>query len=226
MSRINNSLKGNALYLYSGIVAMTCRFRISGEERLIQVLESGNPIIGTSWHGMTQMVLGSMRDYFDLSSLVTIFPDDYRGEILEIFADKLGVRSRLLNLAGDSTMGLARKLVHIIKDISSGSHFLIHPDGPEGPAYFVKPGLTYIAKKTGATILPLGCYCRNAYHVPRWDRYTFPLPFSRVQVYVGEPFTIPDTMTDLTAINNDLADILNRAAARAAADYYELKDGE
>ena len=220
--RISNFLKGNALYLYSSIVSKTCRFGISGEERLIQVLESGKPIIGTSWHGMTQMVLGSMRKYVDLSTLVTIFPDDYRGEILAIFAGRLGVRSRLLNLAGDSTMDIGRKLVHIIKSISSGDNFLIHPDGPEGPAYVVKPGLTFIAKKTGATILPLGCYCRNAYHVPRWDRYTYPFPFSRIQVHVGKPLTIPDTATDLPSINLELADILNRASAQAAADYYEL----
>ena len=218
--RISNFLKGNALYFYSSIVSKTCRFRISGEERLIQVLERGNPIIGTSWHGMTQMVLGSMRKYIDLSTLVTIFPDDYRGEILKIYADKLGVRSRLLNLTGDSSMDMARKLVHIIKSISSGDRFLIHPDGPDGPAYVVKPGLTFIAKKTGATILPLGCYCRNAYHVPRWDRYTYPLPFSRVQVHVGKPITIPNSATDLSDVNLELADILNRVAAQAAADYY------
>ena len=221
--RIINVVKGNALYIYSTIVSKTCRFRISGEERIFQVLESGNPIIGTSWHGMTQMVLGSMRRYFDLSTLVTIYPDDYRGEILAIFSGKLGVRSRLVNLTGDSTMGMARKLVQIIKSISSGDNFLLHPDGPEGPAYVVKPGLTFIAKKTGATILPLGCYCRYAYHVSRWDQYTFPLPFSRIQIHVGEPFKIPDSVSDLSPLNQDLGDILNRVAAQAAADYYELK---
>jgi lysophospholipid acyltransferase (LPLAT)-like uncharacterized protein len=220
--QLSNLIKGNALYLYSIIVSRTCRFRITGEERIFQLLETGKPIIGTSWHGMTQMVLGSMRKYIDLSTLVTIFPDDYRGEILAVFAGKLGIRSKLLNLAGDSTLDMARKLVHIINSISSGDRFIIHPDGPEGPAYVVKPGLTFIAKKTGAMILPLGCYCRNAYHVPRWDRYTCPLPFSKVQVYVGEPFMIPETTSDLSAINQELTDILNRAAAQAAADYYEL----
>ncbi len=184
-------------------------------------LDSGKPIIGTSWHGMTLMVIGSMRKYVDLRSFVTIVPDDYRGDILEIFANKIGIFPTKVNLAGDSTFNMSRKLVGVIREISAGSNFLIHPDGPADPAYVVKPGLTAIAQKTGAMIVPLGCYYRNSYHRHRWDRYTFPLPFSKVQVFVGHPFTISKDLDDLTATNHQLENILHRAAAQAAADYYE-----
>ncbi len=217
---IVNRSKGNFLSVFLSTMSKTCRFQISGIDRLYQAIESGKPLIGTSWHGMTMMMIGSLRKHIDLRSVVTIIPDDYRGDILEIFTNKIGIYPLKLNLDGDSTMETSRKLVQIIRQISSGRNFLIHPDGPAGPAYVVKPGLGAIAKKTGALILPMGAYCRNAYHWHRWDRYTWPLPFIKVQLYVGEPFTVSQDVSDLSLINQELETLLNRAAFQAMADYY------
>jgi lysophospholipid acyltransferase (LPLAT)-like uncharacterized protein len=140
---------------------------------------------------------------------------------LQVFADHLGVKSIPLNLTGDESMGTGRKLVTLIKSIKAGRNFVIHPDGPDGPAYKVKPGLPFIAKKTGSWILPLGCYCRYAYHIPRWDRYTLPLPFSTVQIQVGEPIQIPKGLQDISAVCYQLENTLNRLTLQAAANYYE-----
>lgn len=216
--------KGNFLYYFLSLISRTCHIKISGMDRLERVLESGKPIIGTSWHGMTMMVIGSMRKYVDLDSFVTIIPDDFRGDILEIFANKIGIYPTKIDLSGESTLQMSRKLVTIIRKMESGSNLLIHPDGPAGPAYKVKPGLTAIAQKTGAVIVPLGCYCRNAYHWHRWDRYTFPLPFSKIQVHIGEPLTILKDLSDLHDVNLEMENILNRVASQAAADYYEIQD--
>ena len=117
---------------------------------------------------------------------------------------------------------MSRKLIQVIRQISDGKNFFIFPDGPEGPAYNVKSGLTYIARKTEAYIIPVGCYCRNAYHVPRWDRYTLPVPFSKIHVQIGKPFTVSKDQLDLVEINHQLENTLNRAFAQAAANYYEM----
>jgi lysophospholipid acyltransferase (LPLAT)-like uncharacterized protein len=178
------------------------------------------PLIVTSWHGMTMMVAGLLKRVLDISNFSVIVPDDHRGDVLVEFAYKLGVEPIKVNLSGDSTFGQGRKLVALLKKISGGRHFLIHPDGPAGPAYRVKPGLSFIAQKTGAVILPLGCYCRNAYHINRWDRYTLPLPFSKVQIQIGSLMTIPDELQDLTGINRELEDMLNRLTLEASAKYY------
>jgi lysophospholipid acyltransferase (LPLAT)-like uncharacterized protein len=220
VSQAEIRFKGNFLHIFLTVASRTCRFHISGFENLQMALASGKPLIGTSWHGMTMMVIGSLRKYIDLSSVVTIIPDDFRGDILEIFANKIGIYPEKVNLDGDSTMELSRKLVRIIRQVSSGRNCLIHPDGPAGPAYHVKPGVTAIAQKSGALIIPMGGYCRHAYHWNRWDRYTWPLPFSKVQLCVGEPFDVPRTELDLDQTNRELETILNRLAFQAAADYY------
>ncbi len=222
VSKFEIVFKGNFLYYFAEMVQKTCRFRISGLDQLNSALESGKPIIGTSWHGMTMLVLGSLRKLVDIQSIATLIPDDYRGDILEIFASKMGITPTRINLQGDSSLGMSRKLVQVIRQISSGRHFLIHPDGPAGPAYVIKPGLTAIAQKTGALILPMGGYCRNAYHWHRWDSYTWPLPFSRIQLHIGEPLNIPGNLSDLSEINHQLETTLDRMAFKAAANYYEL----
>jgi len=214
-------LGGYFLYLFSEIVYRSCRFIIVGYDEINRGDFQESPIILTSWHGMTMMVAGFIRKKLDVTNFIGIMPDDHRGTALRVFAENLGVESIPLNLEGDSSMGSGRRLVGLLKKISSGSDFIIHPDGPAGPAYKVKPGLSYIAKKTGTKILPMGCYCRNAYHVPRWDRYTLPLPFSKIHIQLGSLISVPKDLKELSEFNRNLEDILNRLTFQAAANYYE-----
>ena len=215
-------ITGTALYLFSVLVYRTCRIHVVGENNVNTALESGRPIVVTSWHGMTMMVAAFMREYLDPRNFVVIVPDDHNGRTLEVFSRWLGASAHPMNLYGDTTLGIGRKLVGLIKSMESGKNLLIHPDGPFGPAYKIKPGVTFLAQNSGAMILPLGCYCRHAYHIPRWDRYTLPLPFSKVHIQTGNPIQIPKDLSVLTEINQELTDILNRLSAQASANYYEL----
>ncbi|MCD6425416.1 MAG: hypothetical protein J7L35_07900 [Anaerolineales bacterium] len=215
-----NNISGTIVYLFSVLVYRTCRFTIHGLDQFKAYQDLNLPLIVTSWHGMTMMVAGFINKMMDFSEFSVIMPDDYRGDVLAIFADHLGVEPLKVNLSGDSTFGLGRKLVSLMKKMRGGKKFLIHPDGPAGPAYKVKPGLSFIAQKTGAAILPLGCYCRNAYHINRWDRYTLPLPFSKVHIQLGSLMTIPEEVKDLKETNRMIEDVLNRVALQASAKYY------
>jgi lysophospholipid acyltransferase (LPLAT)-like uncharacterized protein len=214
-------ISGYILYFYSVLVQRTCRFTITGFDQIEKILGAGTPVIVTSWHGMTMMVFGSMRRFIEPETITIFFPDDSSGEALAEFVRKHGADPTLLNLEGDSSLNMSGKLLRVIRQIKSGKNSLIHPDGPKGPAYKVKPGITAIAKMTGATIIPLGCYCRHAYHVPRWDRYTLPLPFSKVHIQIGSPLTVSKDVKDLSETNLYLENLLNRIAAQASANYYK-----
>jgi lysophospholipid acyltransferase (LPLAT)-like uncharacterized protein len=216
-------LSGFLLFLFSDLVYRTCRFTISGEDKIKEVRESGNPVIVTSWHGKTMMMLGSLRKYFDPNNFTLFFPDDSSGKVLDEFVSRLGIEVTLLDLDGDASFEMSSKLLSVIRKIKSGRGSWIQPDGPKGPAYVVKPGLITIARMTGAAILPLGCYCRNAYHVPRWDRYTLPLPFSKIQIQIGKPIHVPKGMKDISEASRKVENTLNRLTFQAAANYYESK---
>ena len=215
-------ITGTALYLFSALVYRTCRVFLIGEENVKEALEHDGPIILTSWHGMTMMVAAFAKRNLDTSNFVGIAPDDHNGRTLDVFGRRLGIDVFIMNVYGDSTLGIGRRLVDLMRSMRSGKNLIIHPDGPFGPAYKIKPGILFLAKKTRAMILPLGCYCRHSYHLPRWDRYTLQLPFSKVHIQIGKPMLVPDDSADLTEINQKLTNILLQISAQASANYYEL----
>jgi lysophospholipid acyltransferase (LPLAT)-like uncharacterized protein len=110
----------------------------------------------------------------------------------------------------------------MVRMLRQGFDAYITPDGPDGPAYLVKPGVAYLAKKTGATILPVGAYTRSGHRLNRWDRYIVPRPYSRISVSVGRPIQI-GSEEDLPTVCEHLTDVLHRVTAQAAANYYERK---
>jgi len=89
-------------------------------------------------------------------------------------------------------------------------------NGPDGPTHVPKPGIAFIARKSQASLLPVGAFASLKYTIPRWDRYLVPLPFARIAVVVGEPISVAP-QADLGAVCERLASALNRAEARAEA---------
>ncbi len=221
MSNIIAQINGIVLYLLSALTYRTCRLQISGIDNFEEALDKDKPFIITSWHGMTMMVAAFICQKHDMSTFIGLTPDDWRGQILMVFAKLLGAEPYSMNLDGDSSLKMGRELIRFIRKISGGKNLVLHPDGPAGPAYVVKPGLSFIAKKTGATIVPMGTYCRHAYRVPRWDTYVLPFPFSRITIHIGEPLTISKETKDLAETNQHITNILHRMAAQATANYYE-----
>ena len=222
ISRLDR-ISGNLLYTLSRMVSKTCRYQDTGLEHLQAVFSGDKPVIIACWHGMTMMVIPYASIFEDFSSFVTIMPDDWRGASLKVFADRLGAFPFPMNLHGDSTMSQGRELVKLVREVVGGKHLYFTPDGPDGPSYVIKPGMTFIAKKANAVLLPIGAYTRNAYIVPRWDRYTIPFPFSRVSVCIGKPIHIPPDAGDLKEYDLLLTNILHHLTMQAGANYYERK---
>ena len=198
------------------------RFQVSGMEHLEAAKATGKPIILTAWHGMTMMLVGFFANFYDVSSIVLLMPDDWRGEALAIFASKLGAEPFPMNLKDEANMATARKLVSLVRKVKAGHDCYITPDGPDGPAYVIKPGVAFIAQKAGALILPMGAYARHGYRLGRWDRYVIPYPYSRISVAIGAPMGV-EKGEALTAVTETLTDKLHRITAQAAANYYEQK---
>jgi lysophospholipid acyltransferase (LPLAT)-like uncharacterized protein len=219
---LKNQISGNGLFWLSRIVASACKFHVINNEYIESATDSGRSVIFTGWHGITMMAVPLILKYFPtMANFVVLMPDDWRGEALKIWAEKLEAIPHPMNLRGDSTMGMARKVVRLTRRVMGGKNLYINPDGPDGPAQVIKPGIIYIAQKTNAVIVPIGAYCRSAYIVPRWDRYVVPYPFSRITFHIGEPiFELPEDPDEATML---LTGIINRVSLQAAADFYELK---
>ena len=94
-------------------------------------------------------------------------------------------------LDGSSSRGGARALASALRALGDGSDLAVAVDGPHGPRAVVKPGVVFLAAKSGAPIVPLASSCGRAWRFRRsWDGFALPKPFSRVTVSAGSPIAI------------------------------------
>jgi len=182
-------LEGWGLATYTQLIQRTARYQVEGWEHVEQALAAGRPLIIAAWHGMTMMLAGYLTAYDDPGRYVMIAPDDSRGAPLSIWAQRMGTIPFVISMKADS-MVAARRLLALIRQIKQGRRLVINPDGPYGPSHEPKGGVAFIARKSGALIIPTGAFTAAAYRVPRWDRYVVPFPFSRIALVFGEPLEI------------------------------------
>ena len=88
----------------------------------------------------------------------------------------------------------------------------ITPDGPRGPAERVKPGLVFLASRTGFPIVPVASAARPAWRLRSWDGFRVPKPFARVLVAYGTPIPVP------ADLDRDALEATRRAVEAAIAD--------
>lgn len=107
----------------------------------------------------------------------------------------------------------ARDLLRAARD---GRLLAITPDGPRGPAEVVKPGLVWLASRTGLPVVPVATATDRAWVARSWDRFRVPLPFARVVVAYGEPITVLPGLDESSA-EHERARIESAIAALTAA---------
>ncbi len=74
------------------------------------------------------------------------------------------------------------------RGMRDGYHAGLAVDGPKGPIHEVKPGVIYLAKKTGAPVIPVLTSAKPSIVMKKaWDRYMLPVPFAKAVILFGEP---------------------------------------
>jgi lysophospholipid acyltransferase (LPLAT)-like uncharacterized protein len=217
MSSVRTWIGGRGLYLYSQIVRYTARYHVLGKEHLDDLDAAGRSAIWTSWHGVTMMVSGYLFRHFtgNEDKMLIIVPDDWRGDTLAEWIRISGGTSFAVSMEENSLLA-ARRFLQLVREAKKGKSVYLNPDGPDGPSGVPKPGLAFLAGRSGAAILPMGLYTASRMQLSRWDRYSLPFPFSRITLLFGEPLTIaPDE--DLEVARDHIAAAINQAMAEAEA---------
>ena len=78
----------------------------------------------------------------------------------------------------------------ILRAIADGDCIGITPDGPRGPRMRASAGAVHIARLAGVPIFPATFSTARRRVFGSWDRFLFPLPFSRGVYLWGEPITL------------------------------------
>jgi len=114
------------------------------------------------------------------------------GELIARIIERLGFRTG----RGSSTRGGEEGIRDMLRHADEQRLLALTPDGPRGPAEEVKPGLVYLASRTGFPVVPVATASSLTWRLRSWDRFRIPQPFAMVVVAYGTPITVPGTLTD------------------------------
>lgn len=210
--------QGNALYYYSRLLSKSCNINIEGQHHWEEILTAKRPVLWSFWHQQLVPFISFGDLYFDKPNYIMVTVGGARGGILNTYARRMGTNPHSVDMEGNPVKS-GRTLVKIIKALRSGKHSFLAPDGPDGPAYQPKKGVSFLARKSRAAILPFGAWSTSAYQLKRWDRYIMPFPRTRIQIVIGKPIFTEPKMDDsklLTRIQQALHQVRNRAQMLAA----------
>ncbi len=96
---------------------------------------------------------------------------------------------------GSATRGGAAGVRELVR-LSKRWDLAVTPDGPKGPFLCVKPGVPYLASRTGLTIITAGIAADWRIKARSWDEFLLPLPFARVFIVLAPPRRIPEDADD------------------------------
>jgi lysophospholipid acyltransferase (LPLAT)-like uncharacterized protein len=171
------------------LLACTWRIERAGEPGFA-VLRSRTPWIVAMWHGR-MLTLMPLRYHRGRGIGVLVSPSDDGGlaqQALRAF------RYRIVR--GSLSRGGARALREMRELLAADGQLVVTPDGPRGPRHAINVGVAWLARATGAPILPVGVAVDRAWRLRSWDRFTIPKPFARIRVHYGDPVAVPGDASD------------------------------
>lgn len=148
----------------------------------------GGRCIYAFWHARLLPLCFTHRDR-DIVVLVSRHRD---GELIARIVERLGFRPA----RGSSTRGGDEAVREMLRLAEGGQLLAISPDGPRGPACVVKPGLAYLASRTGFPVIPVAAAGAGGWRLRSWDRFMVPAPFTRLKVAHGAAQTVPSGLTE------------------------------
>lgn len=183
--RILKRFSGVAPVLVSAlvwVVSWTLRQTLVNEDQLFGRWARGERVIVAFWHNRLFMMPVAAA-----GQQICIMNSEHRdGEIATRAFERWGIRS----VKGSSTRGGARGFLQLVNAFRAGYSLAVVPDGPRGPRCVAKPGVIYLARATGAVIIPVTYAASRSRRLRSWDRLIIPLPFSRVVLAAGEPLQV------------------------------------
>lgn len=176
------SFRQSLLRFFVAMLARTWRIGLAGEEHLESARKRGRGIVFALWHWQMVPLIWWHRNE-GMTMVVSAHRD---GQYLSAAASKWGY----LIIEGSSNRGGVGALKGAIDTLNGGGEVAITPDGPRGPTEVAKGGAVEAARRSGALIVPVASRARREIRLRSWDRFSIPLPFTRITVAYDEPFSV------------------------------------
>jgi lysophospholipid acyltransferase (LPLAT)-like uncharacterized protein len=178
--------EGDAIYWYQKLVGKTVRWQIEGRENVTLARASQRPFLWSLWHGLSLPFIMYGYRFLDPRDFCVIVVGDERSDVLQQLAERIQSNTYAVDMAGNPVTA-GRAVLRVMQAMKKGKQSLIAPDGPDGPPFIAKPGVTFLARKTEGVILPVGTWAWPMVQLRRWDQYLIPLPFAKIYLAFGQP---------------------------------------
>jgi lysophospholipid acyltransferase (LPLAT)-like uncharacterized protein len=181
-----------------------------------RLASEGKNVIYAFWHGRQFLLFHSHRN----TGIVIPASESRDGEIQARILKYFGFDV----VRGSSKRKGDRALLGLVDRLRKGKNLALAVDGPRGPIYEAKQGVTYLAGKLNKPIVPVMTSAERFWLLEKtWDKYLLPKPFTRGVIMYGEAIVVNGIgEEELEMKRKELEAALNRLMAQAD-DYYKAR---
>jgi lysophospholipid acyltransferase (LPLAT)-like uncharacterized protein len=179
-----------------------------------RLASEGKNVIYAFWHGRQFLLFHSHRN----TGIVIPASESRDGEIQARILKYFGFDV----VRGSSKRKGDRALLGLVDALRKGKSLALAVDGPRGPIYEAKQGVTYMAGKLNKPIVPVMTGAERFWILEKiWDKYLLPKPFTRGVIMYGEAIVVNGiSEEELELKRKELEAALNRLMTQAD-DYYQ-----
>ena len=152
-----------------------------------------NPGIFVCWHNRI-FLLPVLAPKHILKKCSILNSRSRDGQYMADYMTFLGMTS----VRGSSSKSGAKALSELKKELDQGQHLLITPDGPRGPLYEPKHGVLWLSSRQQCPIIPVSINFKSYRALKSWDKMQIPMPFTKVELVIGNPIFIEPELGDQT----------------------------
>ena len=167
-------------YLFINLLYFSCKKVYHTPKKLPK-----SPLIISFWHEnilFAPFIFKKTMPKGDKCSV--IISDHFDGDMIASVIKYFDLES----IRGSSTRGGVKALKESFQAINQGKNLAITPDGPKGPRHSVADGIVLISQKKKLPIVAYSYKASSFWRLNSWDKFLIPKPFSKVDLYVSEPF--------------------------------------
>jgi lysophospholipid acyltransferase (LPLAT)-like uncharacterized protein len=160
---------------------------LHGDREGKDLLQSEAPVIFALWHGHLLGCMYLATIYCRAKPAIALMTSPSRdGQFISEIARGFGYQI----CPGSRRKGGFQALQHLVAHLRQGLSAALTADGSRGPFHVAQKGVLYLARETGAPILPVAAAGSRRITLNTWDNFEVPLPFGQTTFLVDAPLWI------------------------------------
>lgn len=176
------------------LILLSCKVQYHGLNHLMNATKKGRLAV-ILWHNRLILIADILSRLTPKINYATVVSNSRDGKWIAdlTYSYKNG---RVISVPHDARGAALVELSNTLK--RRNQVVIITPDGPKGPPYKVKQGIAWAAVNSEASVISFSWKSTNTWYLKTWDKMAIPKPFSKIDVFFGEPisFTVDSPLPE------------------------------